>query len=70
MNEQPDKFELAGLNFTEEEKEYCNRFGLDIFALQGLLTESSDQMADYFSTLPQTKVKSKTKSWDKKRFYS
>jgi len=42
MNEQPDMFELAGLDFTEEQKELCNRFGLDIFALQGLLIEPSD----------------------------
>jgi len=69
MNEQPDMFELAGLDFTEEQKELCNRFGLDIFALQGLLIEPSDPIADYFSTLPQVKIKSKTKNWDKKKFY-
>ncbi|MBU3145747.1 DUF4406 domain-containing protein [Clostridium sp. CF012] len=72
-----DKFELAGFNLTEDQKNAFNRLGIALEKLRALikvpektLAEKCLNLFEEFEPLQfSDEIKSKTKNWNRKRFY-
>jgi hypothetical protein len=72
-----DEFDLAGFNFSDEQKEKIIELGVSIEKLKAALADPLDTLAEKMKELAEKfppleyepEIKQKNKSWKKNRFY-